>query len=145
MNFAGDQLLARAGFPKNQHGGVGSRHHFHLAQQPLQGRALPNHFAQRLGLLDLLLKKRVLQFQMRLELLDFFKSARVDDGGGDMIGENPQPGGGLVRGWNAVELRDDSQNFVLKNNRLGAESANALANGPSPLARIRPPPRRGCR
>ena len=97
MNFAGDQFLARARFAQNQHRGVGSRHHFHLAQQPLQGRALADHFAQRLGLLHLLLKKRVLQFQMRLELLDFLESARIDDGGGDVIRENPQPGGRMIR------------------------------------------------
>ena len=71
---------------------------------------------------------------MRFELLDFLERARVDDGGGDVVRENPQPGGGMIRGRNAVELRDDTQSFVLKNDRLPAEPANALAAGPSPLA-----------
>ena len=144
VNFAGDQFLARAGFAQDQHRGVGSRHHFHLAQQPLQGRALADHFAQRLGFLDLLLKKRVLQFQMRLELLDFLESARVDDGGGDMIGEDPQPGGGLIRGRNAVELRDHAQDFVLKNNRLRRRIRESPGGSPIPARRIRPLPRPGC-
>src|ERR1022692_2942349 len=59
---------------------------------------------------------------------------RPNDGSGNMVCENPQPYGCLVRRGYAVELRDNSQNFFLKNNRLPVEATNALTNRPALLS-----------
>ena len=83
---------------------------------------------------DLLLQKRVLHSNLRSELLDFLEGAGIDDGGGYVVGENAQPGRGVLRGGDAVELRDNAQDLLLKNNRLPAQSSNPLALRPSTLA-----------
>ena len=55
VDGARHQLLAGAGFTEDQHVRVGRRNHFHLPQDPPQGRAVADHLFEVLLAFDVLL------------------------------------------------------------------------------------------
>jgi hypothetical protein len=52
VDGAGEEFLARAGFPLQQDGGVGERHDLHLPQHLFEGRALADNLVTMVRALE---------------------------------------------------------------------------------------------
>ena len=63
VHGGGDQRLAGARLPGDQHVGIGRRHQFHLFQRPLDRGGFAHHIVMRAGRADLFLEVGVLLFQ----------------------------------------------------------------------------------
>ena len=55
--------------------------------------------------------------QLRLESLNFFKGARVGDGGANVIGKNPAPRPQFIRNVVAAKPCDHPQNLAFEHDR----------------------------
>src|SRR4029077_14989714 len=91
MDFVGDQFLAGSRLTENEHRSLRRRDQVNLTDDVFEYRTLADQIAKGLGLHHRLLQVRILQLQLRLEMLDFLKSARVGDGSSNMIREDPSP------------------------------------------------------
>ena len=63
--------------------------------------ALAHQVAERSRLDDLLLEIGVLQFQLRLEILNFLERPRIDDDGRNVVREDEAPGPGVLAEFSA--------------------------------------------
>ena len=87
---AGDQFLARARLPANEHGGVGGGDRLDLLQDPAQRGALPDDLLEVMSGADLLFQVDLLLRELVLEGCDLAIRQRVLDRHGHLVGDPGQ-------------------------------------------------------
>jgi hypothetical protein len=139
VDGAGDQLLAGAGLPGDEHGGVGRRDLLHLAEHGEERGAVADHLHEVVLAADLLLEVCVLALEARLQRGDLLEGLHVAHRQGDLIGgllqelrirlrvPVPRPAG-EVHDADAPPAHDEGH---------GADRPDALLGGPPLLGELR--------
>ncbi len=101
-------------------------HHFDLADELAQGSALAYQVAKRFSLHDFLLQIGVLEFQLRLQTLDFLNGPGIGDQGGDVVGNDGTPRPGVLDESPAGVCGQHAQDLAFEGNGRETARANPL-------------------
>jgi hypothetical protein len=136
VDFAGDQLLAGAGFTEDEDRGVGGGDESNLADDLAEGGALADEITERFGFDDLLAQVGVLLLELGLEALDLLEGAGVGDGPGDVVGEDAPPDFRALGDVLAAEDSNDTEDLALEDDGDAIEAANGFRLEPLDMGEI---------
>src|SRR6266404_1273670 len=142
MDFVRDQFLTRPGLPQDENGGFSWRHHFDLPNELAKDSTLAYQIAEGFGLNDFLLQIGIVEFQLRLETLDFLEGTCVGNSGTYVVTEELAPWTSFLANFGPQIPSHNSQHLVLETDSRAIESHNTLSRDPNRIGQPLPVPSR---